>query len=220
MSSKSNTGATNINETPRINAEAVKLLVATLKDEHINLYSIGYNIEDASGLRQFHLDINGKIRIFNWFNAWNPLYYPKLLYKDINKDGEKELVIFSKFNDAKDELKQELHIINVNDLTEVQSKLSMDNILANEENKGLENRFLAVINKTKTKLLSSVKEFNADNGRFQPLKVKALADYARALLRFFTFYLLSSHKHLYVIISIRYSTNTEVIYQYLDNIWR
>jgi hypothetical protein len=151
-----------------------------------------------------------------------------------------ELIIYNTVSND-DGLKQEAHIINVDNLTEVQSKVSIDSIIGSVPNyknqidnktimnlmfpdkvfseqngifttktpyptdyniesiekgsfveknseeylvvvketgeshvAGLENRFVAVINNTKTKLLSSVKEFDADNGEISTFKGKGI----------------------------------------------
>jgi hypothetical protein len=81
--------------------------------------------QDDIALSHFILEIKGKSKIFNWDNVNNPLYYPKLLYKDINKDGKKELIVVNTI-DKYSELKQVAHVINIFNFKEVPSKISLD----------------------------------------------------------------------------------------------
>lgn len=230
-----------ISSVPVKDAEHIKLLVGTIKDENINLYSIGYGTEGGYILSQFILDIKGKTKTFNWTNIKNPLYYPKLLYKDINNDGENELIVVNTI-EIYGVLKQETHIVNIDNLNEIQSHISIDDLIESKPNYknqvnnsaiiklmfpnktftekkgvfseksayptdytiesiekgsfvsknaeeylvvvkqtgaphavGLENRLAAVINATKTKLLSSVMEFSADNGQIITFKGKDIS---------------------------------------------
>lgn len=217
---------------PVEDAEHAELLVGTIKDENISLYTVGYGEEGGTVLSQFILKVNGKSKTFNWSNVKDPLYYPKLLLKDINNDGKKELIVVNTI-DNYGKLKQKAHIIDVSNLNEMQSDISLDKLIQskpdykNQVNSsaimklmfpdkpftekngiyfteksgysleftiesvekgsfvsrndeeylivvkqtgaphaaGLEDKFTAVINKTGTKLLSSVKEFDGDDGQ-------------------------------------------------------
>lgn len=222
-------------------SENNKLLVAALKDEDISLYSIGYGMESDTGFAQFLLNVKGKSKTFNWINIKNPLYYPKLLYKDINNDNQKELIVLTTIYSG-GELTQEVHVVNIADLSEMQPKVSIDSIVESSQDYkdqvdnsaimklmfpdkifseqngvftekttyhleykiesiekgsfvqknneeylvvvkqtgaphacGLENRFVAVIDDTKTRLLSSVNEFQADNGQILTFKGKDIS---------------------------------------------
>ncbi|NEY99800.1 hypothetical protein G4D62_10850 [Bacillus shackletonii] len=72
-----------------INAES-KTIVAKSEEAKVVLYAV-----KSDGMyRNFEMKINKGMRFFPfWLNVTNPTYAPEILYKDINRDGIKDLII-------------------------------------------------------------------------------------------------------------------------------
>jgi hypothetical protein len=69
-----------------------KKLIADIPNSDIKLYYVQY--DDSKGMyRGFVLQIGGVKKYFRWETVLNPSRKPRLILSDLDKDGEKELVV-------------------------------------------------------------------------------------------------------------------------------
>jgi len=82
-------------------------IVSKLSNEKITLYAK----KIGSLFRDFKLDFKGEsyFRPY-WMNVTNPAYAPQIYYEDINKDGEKELIIILTKGYGTGVLDEEVHV--------------------------------------------------------------------------------------------------------------
>jgi hypothetical protein len=81
--------------------------VAFLPEARATLYAI----KREANLEKFTLTINGDSQYFPyWRNVDSPTYKPKMLYKDINKDGQKELIIILTTDTGTEINVQDVHV--------------------------------------------------------------------------------------------------------------
>lgn len=120
------------NESIPIQSEP-ELVVGNLSEDNITLYAIQKDGE----LKNFKLESNGTIQYFpTWFNVSNEAYYPKIFYKDINSDGNKELIIVLTTGYGTGNVEQNVHVFNKHkinigeDYKEVFKEVLVDNPLA------------------------------------------------------------------------------------------
>ncbi|MDH5164448.1 hypothetical protein [Heyndrickxia oleronia] len=123
-------------------------IVSKNNKENITLYA-----KKMKGLfRDFKIDFKGEIysRPF-WISAINPTYAPQIIYKDINKDQEKELIIILTKGYGTGVLWQDVYVFN-----------TMDNRL--DVNEVIVDNPLAIIHKkVKTKLTVQKAEINVND---------------------------------------------------------
>jgi hypothetical protein len=111
----------------------------TLKNEKPILFlpeamaTLYYATERDGYLENFTLNINGSILHFStWRNVDNPTYKPKLLYKDINQDGRKELIVLLTTDTGTGINVQNVHVIHKDwtSFEQIYNEILVDNPIA------------------------------------------------------------------------------------------
>lgn len=74
--------------------------------------------EDAV-FREITIQTKNRAKTFPWITSENRTYYPKAYEADINKDSQTELVLILTIDHGTGVLAQEVHVLNVEDLSEV-----------------------------------------------------------------------------------------------------
>jgi len=75
-----------------------------------------YAVEREGMLEKFKLEIDGATRVFsNWKNSANPTYVPRLIYNDINNDGNEELVIILTTGHGTGLSEEDVHVLQKKD---------------------------------------------------------------------------------------------------------
>lgn len=136
-------------------------IVSKNDKENITLYA-----KKMNGLfRDFKIDFKGGIssRPF-WISETNPTYAPQIIYKDINKDQNKELIIILTKGYGTGVLWEDVYVFNIFNNRLVGNELIVDNPLA-------------IINKNvKTKLMAKKAEINVGDKKcsvdITPLEIK------------------------------------------------
>ncbi len=86
-----------------------------------------YPFQESNGMYEgFILDINGKRQYFDWKNVKNPSFEPKMIFNDINQDGDKELVIILTTGTGTGYHTEDIHIINPANFEEIKVELPAD----------------------------------------------------------------------------------------------
>jgi hypothetical protein len=89
-------------------SESKENIVGELPDAHVKLLAS----EGTYTLENFKLIYNGGVQSFpSWKNEISPVFSPKLFYKDINQDGQKELIIVLTTYHGSDLHIQEVHVL-------------------------------------------------------------------------------------------------------------
>ncbi len=95
------------NEISRQNQSNEKV-VGKLPEAKIALFAN----ESEGYLQKFRLEVNGVTQHFPfWINVSNEAYWPQLIYKDINQDGENELIVILTRGYGTGVVNQEVHVL-------------------------------------------------------------------------------------------------------------
>ncbi|MDW0114815.1 hypothetical protein QT711_16585 [Sporosarcina saromensis] len=84
-------------------------------------------------MENFRLGANGSIQHFPfWINVSNESYWPQLIYRDINQDGEKELIIILTKGYGTGIILQDVHVLHNTETNfgDVYREMIVDNLLA------------------------------------------------------------------------------------------
>lgn len=92
-------------------------LVASLPSENISLFAQSNKSKDM--YNKFILVANKKTTVQNWENVANSTFPPKLLLSDINKDGNRELIVILTTGTGSDLHIENIHILELPNLKEI-----------------------------------------------------------------------------------------------------
>ncbi|WP_425448276.1 hypothetical protein [Dethiothermospora halolimnae] len=100
--------------------------IATISKENISLYPI--KSSDEGGVyKELLLNIKGNSKKFSWKSvSYSSAFYPELIYKDINNDDQKELIIILTEATGTGVYIQKIHIINPNTFEEIKIESPLD----------------------------------------------------------------------------------------------
>lgn len=130
-----------------INSEKV---VGNLQEDNVTLYAS----EREGNLEKFRLEANGINQYFPfWINVDNEAYWPQLFYKDINQDGEKELIIVLTRGYGTGLINQEVHVLQ-------KTETNMGNVY---KEMIVDNPLEILLKNVKTKLTKSSATINIGN---------------------------------------------------------
>ena len=92
-------------------------LVASLPSENISLFAQSNKSKDI--YNKFILIANKKTTVLDWENVANSTFLPKLLLSDVNKDGNKELIVILTTGTGSDLHLENIHILELPNLKEI-----------------------------------------------------------------------------------------------------
>ncbi|MEB2299308.1 hypothetical protein LAV72_06680 [Lysinibacillus xylanilyticus] len=102
-------------------------LIAASDDKKVKLYALN---EEKNEIKSVVLDIDGKQKNFDW-EIPNTGTEPQLFYTDLTNDGKEEAVIIIQTGRGTGLDNYDIHVINVEDLSEIKVQ-SYEDIVANE----------------------------------------------------------------------------------------
>ncbi|WP_285767380.1 hypothetical protein [Peribacillus sp. SI8-4] len=133
-----------------------KLIISTSQEANVFLYA--NSIDRKYGMyRGFDMKIDGETRYFPyWVNVTNPSYAPRILYKDLNQDNRKDLIIVLTKGYGTEVLDNEVHVLNKTQTSkgEIYEEVLVDNpvaiIFKNVKTKLTQHEAVVSIGDTKT----------------------------------------------------------------------
>jgi hypothetical protein len=99
-------------------------IIASLPENHTFLYALKQTAEHYDPLL---LEVNGNFKVFPWKQTTNQTFPPQLMFRDLNRDGNEELIVLLKTAAGSGVYVWEAHVLNGDNLEEtaVQDPLSI-----------------------------------------------------------------------------------------------